>query len=209
MARRPAPPSASAGARPNQTGSTKSGTAKSGTAKSGTAKPKARQAAPSRQAAPRGSRGAAGPASEPHRVDVREWASGIRLSAFSVIMLSLVVLGAWVLVPTLGTFIDQRQKIAALEASILVSEDEITALEQERERWQDPAYITTQARERLYYVLPGEVVYLIDNDLDPAALPREQEPVSDTLAEKPADWMPQLLRTLTSSGLSDTAAVTR
>jgi len=140
---------------------------------------------------------------------VREWASGIRLSAFSVIMLSLVVLGAWVLVPTLGTFIDQRQKIAALEHSIQVSEDEITALEKERERWNDPAYITTQARERLYYVKPGEVVYLIDNDLDPAALPQEQGPVSDTLEETPSDWMSQLLRTLTAAGLSDTAAVGR
>jgi hypothetical protein len=29
--------------------------------------------------------------------------------------------------------------------------------------------------------------------------------VSDTLEEKPADWMPQLLRTLTSAGLSQTA----
>ncbi|WP_233277296.1 FtsB family cell division protein [Microbacterium sp. CGR1] len=140
---------------------------------------------------------------------MREWASGIRLSAFSVIMLSLVVLGAWVLVPTFGTFIDQRQKISALEQSIQVSEDQIAALEKERERWNDPAYITTQARERLYYVKPGEVVYLIDNDLDPAALPQQQGPVSDTLEETPSDWMPQLLRTLTSAGLSDTAAVAR
>ena len=143
------------------------------------------------------------------KVDVREWAAGIRLSAFSVIMLSLVVLGAWVLVPTLGTFIDQRQKIAALEHSIQVSENEIAALEKERERWEDPAYITTQARERLYYVKPGEVVYLIDNDLDPAALPQQQGPVSDKLEETPSDWMPQLLRTLTAAGLSDTAAVAR
>ncbi|WP_230979365.1 FtsB family cell division protein, partial [Microbacterium oxydans] len=176
-----------------------------------TAPSAARAAAPStaRAAAPSTARAAAGSRGGAPRVDVREWASGIRLSAFSVIMLSLVVLGAWVLVPTLGTFIDQRQKIAALEASVQVSEDQIAALEAERERWNDPAYITTQARERLYYVKPGEVVYLIDNDLDPAALPREQEPVSDTLVEKPTDWMPQLLRTLVSSGLSDTAAVTR
>ncbi len=151
----------------------------------------------------------AGRGTSAQNVDVREWASGIRLSAFSVIMLSLVVLGAWVLVPTLGTFIDQRQKIAALETSIQVSEDEIEALKLERERWEDPAYITTQARERLYYVKPGEVVYLIDNDLDPAALPQDQAPVSDKLEENPADWMPQLLRTLTSAGLADTAAVAR
>jgi len=187
VARRPAPPSASPG-------SSRAGAAKGSAAR-----------AP-RSASPRGSaaRGATA-----RSVDVREWASGIRLSAFSVIMLSLVVLGAWVLVPTLGTFIDQRQKIAALEQSIQVSEDQITALQKERDRWNDPAYITTQARERLYYVKPGEVVYLIDDDLDPAALPQEQGPVSDTLEETPSDWMPQLLRTLTSAGLSDTAAVTR
>lgn len=162
--------------------------------------PQQKQAVPSSKASGASHRDA-------KRVDVREWASGIRLSAFAVIMLSLVVLGAWVLVPTLGTFIDQRQKIAALQASVQVSEDEIAALISERERWDDPAYITTQARERLYYVNPGEVVYLVDNDLDPAALPREQVPVSETIQEKPADWMPQLLRTLVSAGLSDTAVV--
>ena len=189
MARRPAPPSASPKASAPQPAAKK---------KSAKAKP----APASTPRAPRaGARGSA------QRVDVREWATGIRLSAFSVIMLSLVVLGAWVLVPTLGTVIDQRQKIAALEASVQVSEGEIDDLIAERERWNDPAYITTQARERLYYVKPGEVVYLIDNDLDPSALPREQEPVSDTLEEKPADWMPQLLRTVVSAGLSDTAAV--
>ncbi|MFT4157561.1 MAG: septum formation initiator family protein [Microbacterium sp.] len=166
----------------------------------------ARRPAPPSPRAPVATKTAGRSSTAPRRgVDVREWASGIRLSAFSVIMLSLVVLGAWVLVPTLGTFIDQRQKIAALESSIQVSQDQIEALQTERERWSDPAYITTQARERLYYVKPGEVVYLVDNDLDPDALPREQEPVSDTLEETPADWMPQLLRSLTSAGLSQTA----
>ena len=190
MARRPAPPSASPKASTPQPTAAKKG------------RTKAKPAGPSAPKAPRtGSRASA------QGVDVREWASGIRLSAFSVIMLSLVVLGAWVLVPTLGTFIDQRQKIAALEASVQVREGEIDDLIAERERWSDPAYITTQARERLYYVKPGEVVYLIDNDLDPSALPREQEPVSDTLEETQADWMPQLLRTVVSAGLSDTAAV--
>ncbi|WP_175985802.1 FtsB family cell division protein [Microbacterium tenebrionis] len=148
------------------------------------------------------------PPSRPSRrpqVDVRDWASGIRLSGFMVIMLSLVVLGAWVLVPTLGTYIDQRQKIAALEASVQVSADEIEALEQVRERWDDPAYITTQARERLYYVKPGEVTYLVDNDLDPASLPQEQAPVSDELEERPADWMPQLLRSVAGAGLVQNA----
>ena len=46
--------------------------------------------------------------------------------------------------------------------------------EAQRDRWTDPAYITTQARERLYYVKPGEVVYLVDDDLPPALAPQEQ-----------------------------------
>lgn len=135
-------------------------------------------------------------------VDVREWASGIRLSGFAAIMLSLVVLGTWVLVPTIGTYVDQKQKIAALEQSVQLTRDEIADLERDRERWSDPAFITTQARERLYYVKPGEVVYLVDNDLDPADLPPEQQQVSDEIQERPADWMPQLLRSLTSAGLA-------
>lgn len=145
------------------------------------------------------------PASQARRVDVREWTSGIRLSAFSVIMLSLVVLAAWVLVPTFGTFLDQRQKIAAMEESVQVTQAEIRALERERERWQDPAYITTQARERLYYVRPGEIVYLVDNDLDALDLPLEQEPVSDEIEARRSEWMPQLLRSITGAGLARTA----
>lgn len=138
-------------------------------------------------------------------VDVREWAGGIRLSTFAVIMLSLVILGTWVLVPSIGTYVDQRQKIAALEHSVQVTKDQIDDLKQDRTRWSDPAFVTTQARERLYYVKPGEVVYLVDNDLDPADIPPEQKQVSDTIQERPSDWMPQLLRSLTSAGLAKNA----
>ncbi len=141
-------------------------------------------------------------------VDVREWASGIRLSGFAVIMLSLVVLGTWVLVPTLGTYLEQRQRIAAVQESVQVTKEQIDELEQARARWEDPAYITTQARERLYYVKPGEVIYLIDDDLDPATLPPEQQQVSEEIEERPADWMPQLLRSITSAGLAKTAVET-
>ena len=149
------------------------------------------------------------PAAETRRarrsVDVREWTRGIRLSGFAVIMLSLVVLGTWVLVPTLGTYLEQRQRIVALEESVQVTSDQIAALEQERARWEDPAYITTQARERLYYVKPGDVVYLIDDDLGATDLPPEQAPVSDEIEERESDWMPQLLRGLVTSGLAQNA----
>lgn len=177
MARRPAPPSPSPG--------------------KGAAKEPRGHAAPSSKGRP--VRGGAG------RVDVREWAGGIRLSGFAVIMLSLVVLGTWVLVPSIGTYLGQRQKIAALEQSVQLTKEQIDGLEQERARWNDPAYITTQARERLYYTKPGEVIYLVDNDLDPADIPPAQQQVSDKIQERPSDWMPQLLRSLTAAGLAKSA----
>lgn len=137
-------------------------------------------------------------------VDVRGWLGGIRLSGFMVIMLGLVVLAAFVLVPTIGTYLDQRQQIAALEAAVELTREQVADLEAERARWADPAYITTQARERLYYVRPGEVVYLVDNDLPPELAPQEQAPVSDEVEETRNDWMSQLVRSVTEAGLSQT-----
>ena len=147
---------------------------------------------------------AAGPG---RRVDVREWLGGIRLSGFMVIMLGLVVLGVLVLVPTVGTYLDQQSRIRALEHAVQLTQDEIDDLQAQSERWDDPAYITTQARERLYYVRPGEVVYLIDNDLSEAQQPQEQAPVSDEVEETRTDWMTQFVRSVTSAGAAQTAAV--
>jgi len=137
-------------------------------------------------------------------VDVRAWLGGIRLSGFMVIMMGLVVLAAFVLVPTIGTYVDQRQQIAALEAAVEVSREDVAELESQRDRWSDPAYITTQARERLYYVRPGEVVYLVENDLPPELAPQEQAPVSDEIGQTRTDWMSQLVRSVTAAGLAQT-----
>ena len=137
-------------------------------------------------------------------VDVRQWLGGIRLSGFMVIMLGLVVLAAFVLVPTIGTYVAQRQQVAALERAVELSREQVTALEEQRERWRDPAYITTQARERLYYVKPGEVVYLVDNDLPAEQLPHDLPAVSSDVQQTQTDWMSQFVRTLTEAGLAQT-----
>lgn len=138
-------------------------------------------------------------------VDVRGWLGGIRLSGFTAIVLCLVVLGAFVLVPTASTYLDQRQRIAALQDAVELGQEEVADLERERARWQDPAYVATQARERLYYVKPGEVVYLVDNDLEETELPREPDAVSAEVEETESDWMGQLLRSVVASGLAETA----
>jgi len=145
------------------------------------------------------------PSPRSRRVDVRAWLGGIRLSGFAFIMLGLVVLAACVLVPSVSTYLDQRAQIAALEESVRVGHDDIAALEAEREQWRDPAFITTQARERLYYVRPGEVVYLIDDDLPAAAIPDDPATVSGDVERTRTDWMSQFVRSLVTSGSARTA----
>ncbi|WP_405375427.1 MULTISPECIES: septum formation initiator family protein [unclassified Microbacterium] len=143
---------------------------------------------------------------EGRRIDVRDWMGGSRFSGFMGIMLGLVVLAALVLVPTVGTYVEQRQQIAALERSVEATRDEVAALETQREQWKDEAYITAQARERLYYRRPGEVVYLVVNDLPDGFVAPDQAPVSDQVEETKTDWMTQLLGSVTESGLARTVA---
>lgn len=142
------------------------------------------------------------------RVDVREWLGGLRISGFVVIMLGLVVLGTFVLVPTVGTYMNQRQQIQALQSAVALSQNEVADLQSQRERWSDPAYITTQARERLFYTMPGEVVYLIDDDLPASQAPQEQQDVSQDVGQTRTDWMSQLVRSVTSAGAAQVAAPT-
>jgi cell division protein FtsB len=131
---------------------------------------------------------------------------GIRVSGFAFIMLGLVVLAACVLVPSVSTYLDQRAQIAALEESVRVGQDEVDALSAEREQWRDPAFIMTQARERLYYVRPGEVVYLIDDDLPASAVPDDPAAVSSDVERTRTDWMSQFVRSVVTSGSARTAA---
>lgn len=162
------------------------------------------EASPAARARP--APGGRGGTARPRRtVDVREWAGGIRFSAFTAIMLGLVVLAVFVLVPTVGTFLSQRQQIAALEQSVTLTTSEVASLQQQKDRWSDPAYVTSQARARLYYVHPGEVVYLVDNDLPPSAIPRARTAVSEDVQVTRADWMGQFVRSVAGAGLARTA----
>jgi cell division protein FtsB len=60
---------------------------------------------------------------------------------------------------SLKAYLQQRQHIAELKAQIAQSEADIDGLEREKERWRDPAYISSQARERFGYVMPGETAW--------------------------------------------------
>ncbi|THG28773.1 hypothetical protein E6C64_16355 [Naasia lichenicola] len=97
------------------------------------------------------------------------WLRSVRLSGFSILVLGLIVLFIVVLAPSLKVLLEQRQQIAELQAAVAAQRDQVADLTTERARWDDPAYIKAQARDRLFYVMPGEYSYLIIDDTPPAA----------------------------------------
>ncbi|HKH09246.1 MAG TPA: septum formation initiator family protein, partial [Agromyces sp.] len=133
------------------------------------------------------------------------WLSGIRFSGFSLIMMGVLVLAVIVLAPTIAAFAQQRQQIAELRAAVSAQEEEVQRLRDERERWNDETFIVTQARERLYYVMPGEVSYLVIDDRTAAAKADATTEVSAEVTESKGDWMRTLLDSVMTAGLAPAA----
>jgi len=73
----------------------------------------------------------------------------------------VIVAGTFLISSDVQAFLNQRRQIAEMEVSIQQAEQAVEDMQAERDRWQDPVYIRSQARDRLYYVLPGEVSYLV------------------------------------------------
>jgi cell division protein FtsB len=135
------------------------------------------------------------------------WLRSIRFSGFSLVMMVVLVLAVVVLAPSLRTYAEQRQQISQLSASVADQKAEVDQLTSQRERWNDRTYVTTQARERLSYVLPGDISFLVINDL-PAVAPLEAEtaPVSTNIQSTTIDWLGSLFASTMTAGLAPQAA---
>ena len=131
-----------------------------------------------------------------------EWLRNFRLSGFALSMLALVVAALLILAAPLKTLIEQRQQIAQLEASLAAAQESVDDLNEQVDRWSDPAYIQSQARERLYYVMPGDVSYLIVGQPDTGSGSGEL-PISDEIQTTQTDWIGGLLGSVYNAGLTD------
>lgn len=131
------------------------------------------------------------------------WLRGIRLSGFSFVMMGILVLAVIVLAPSLRVYADQRQQVKRLEAIVQEAQGTVNQLKSERERWNDRTYITTQARDRLSYVMPGDISFLVINDLPvPAAGAADTAPVSTEIQDTHVDWMQSMFTSVMTAGLA-------
>lgn len=141
----------------------------------------------------------------PDEAPTRQWMRSIRFSGFTITALALIVLFVVVLAPSLKILIDQRQQIAALEASVEASRQSVKDLKLQQDRWSDPTYIEAQARQRLSYVFPGEYSYLVQDGGTTTATANGQ-PISDRVQATKVDWVSTMLDSVFTAGLTQAPA---
>lgn len=89
-----------------------------------------------------------------------------------LLTLAAVALAVFLVVfSPLRSWMDQQQQARSLAAQIAQVKAQNAELEAEIKRYQDPEYISRQARERLGYVKPGEITYVV---VDPPGAKKPQ-----------------------------------
>ena len=121
-----------------------------------------------------------------------------RLLALAVVLVSITVL----LAPSVRIFIEQRAELAALQADIAAKKDSHQQLTKELARWDDPAYIKQQARDRIFYVMPGEKRYMVTGA---EGLGESDEHASATAPED-LPWVDALWNSMTRAATDAPAA---
>jgi len=91
-----------------------------------------------------------------------------RLTGRAAILVLLLAVLTVSYASSMRAYLSQRAHIASVKQKIVEKEASLKALEREKRRWDDPAYVRIQARKRFGYVLPGETgVQVIDVDGSP------------------------------------------
>ena len=122
-----------------------------------------------------------------------------RFVALSVVFFLIALTVA----PPMQRYFSQRAQISAVEAQIGASKDRLLKAEAELARWRDPAYVKSQARNRLHFVLPGERQYIVVGAKSQSEFESgEQNAVADQLPDH-APWYERLIssiQTVATSG---------
>ncbi len=96
----------------------------------------------------------------------------IRLTGRAAVLVLVLAVLTVSYASSLRAYLQQRADIGALKEQIAERSTSIDDLEREKRRWQDPAFVRAQARERFGYLMPGETAFVV---LDEDGRPLEPE----------------------------------
>ncbi len=194
----------------------KGGTPANGAAK-GTSKSTPSKATPTKSTPSKATPSKSKPRSKPASSSSRKQSSSgpskqrrriptVRPNGATVLVALVVILGIAVLAPTAQRYIAQRQYVAQLQAELTETQQSVDEIATERDRWSDPAYIQSQARGRLLFVMPGDTSYLV---LDPPVTNKQQQSnISTELHETQASWLDSFVESMVTAGTAPAPAPT-
>jgi cell division protein FtsB len=111
-----------------------------------------------------------------------------RAAILGLVVCALVVSAAL----PLREFLSQRAEIRHLEQSQVAAKARVAALEEQKARLNDPDYVAALARDRLHFVRPGEIAYVVIAPTAPAAAPKDARRATTAPAGPDAPWYSQL-----------------
>jgi cell division protein FtsL len=163
--------------------------ASSSSGPSGKRGPRGRTGPGRRPSAPRPARGAAARPNGAAPLKVAVPRPRQKLTGRAAVLVLVLAVLTVSYASSMRAYLQQRSHINDLKASIAEHEANIDDLETEKKRWDDPAYVEKQARERLGYVLPGEKAYLVlGEDGTPLEPETQLQDPSTVLKSKPVAW---------------------
>ena len=95
----------------------------------------------------------------------------------------LIFFGVSSVGPRISDYFVMQTQINQLQAKLDAAKENLENITEEKKRWDDPVYIRAQARDRLFYVVPGEISYLV-LDADGLNLSDTSGTVGALLAQK-------------------------
>ena len=125
--------------------------------------------------------------------------TGPQLTTRAVILLSVVLLLIASYTTTLHAWWQQRSEISSTKAEIVMRKQAIVELKDQIARWDDPAYVKQQAKERFGWVSPGEIGYRVigsDGKVQGADVPTLDAPAETA----PPAWYDKLWGSVKEAG---------
>ncbi|SCL19239.1 Cell division protein FtsB [Micromonospora rhizosphaerae] len=92
-----------------------------------------------------------------------------RLTGRATVLFAVLIALALAYTYPVRVYLDQQADIERMEASQADQRKRIEELSAEAAKWQDPAYIESQARERFFMGKPGETLLVVLSDPEGAA----------------------------------------
>ncbi|MFM1845985.1 MAG: hypothetical protein RIS19_458 [Actinomycetota bacterium] len=133
----------------------------------------------------------------------------------------LIFFGVSSVGPRISDYIVMQTQINQLQAKLDAAKENLENITEEKKRWDDPVYIRAQARDRLFYVVPGEISYLV-LDADGLNLSDTTGTVGALLAQKKSsadfsqtigttkkDWAKGILQSVIRAGLDQPVSDTK